>query len=227
MKKIFIAALLLTGLSAAQAQVSEFFPGMDENAVKSGISKYIISKGGKVNSSEIYSSDTFHAVEVVQTSRGTFKYNYTFNVAPQGDGSRLDMSIYKEGYGIESASVGSSIEQGIMEIIKKNIQGRFLYGLGFEKETVSYNGKTYKIPKGRETGIVLTAAKYDAAKQGLLVGDIITEIEGVPLNEIPINVFATALHAKSMTDTLNLTCKRAGRTFNVTLTPRPSTVKTF
>lgn len=227
MKKIAVLLTLLCTISIANAQVSDVFLNMDENAVKSGISKYILSKGGKVNSSEMYDSNTFHAAEIVSTSRGAFKYTYVFNVSPQGENTRLDMAIYKEAYGMSPVAVDTSIEQGIMEIIKKTVQGRFLYGLGFEKETVTYNGKSYKIPKGRETGIVLTAAKYDAAKQGLMIGDVIVAIDGVPLNQIPINKFATALHANNMTDTLNLTCTRAGRTFQVTLTPRPSNVKKF
>lgn len=226
MKKIMILALLcLTG--ASYGTTSEFFNNMDSNALKAGISKYIITKGGKISHGASYEANTFQGVEQVQTKHGTYTYNYIFNLVPEEGGTRLNLTVLESSYGSTPRNTDSVTEQKIMEGIKNSTKGRFLYGLGFEFDTYdSKNGKI-KAPKGKDTGIKLTAVKYDALKKGLMPGDLIIEINDTPLVDIPIEEYATILHARTMTDTLTLTYKRNGEIHKVTLTPRLSNVKVF
>ena len=227
MKKILtLGILLITG--ASYAQTSEFFGGMDSNAVSAGISKYIITRGGKVSRGEGASSNIIQAVEQIRIKNVLYTYNYVFKLTPEDKGTKLDMIAYKSAYGSKPAEVDILTEQKIMEAIKGSIKGRFLYGLGFEYSTYNdADGTIIKAPKGREKGIVLTNVKYDALKQGLMPGDVIIEINKTPLNEIPLKEYASVLNAKSITDTLNLTIKRGGQNFNVDLKPRMSNNKTF
>lgn len=227
MKKIFLALILFISSNLAYATTTEVFDGMDENALKAGISKYILTRGGVVNHGESYSSNTFQAVEQRHTKRGIYTYNYVFKLTPLDESTRLDLTVYYSAYGMAPKNVEPYDEQKIMEAIKGAIKGRLLYGLGFDFDTYTYEGGKIKAPKGRETGIVLTTVKYDALKKGLMAGDVITEVNGVPLNKIPLKEYATILNAKSMTDTLNLTVKRNGNLINVTLTPRLSNNRTF
>ena len=209
MKKIFLALILFVSSNLAYATTSEVFDGMDENALKAGISKYILTRGGVVNHGESYSSNTFQAVEQRHTKRGIYTYNYVFKLTPLDESTRLDLTVYYSAYGMAPKNVEPYDEQKIMEAIKGAIKGRLLYGLGFDFDTYTYEGGKIKAPKGRETG------------------DVITEVNGVPLNKIPLKEYATILNAKSMTDSLNLTVKRNGNLINVTLTPRLSNNKTF
>lgn len=225
MKKILIALLLTT--SACYAQVSEFFDGMDENAVKAGISKYILTKGGSISHGESYNSNLIKATEVVVLNRRNHVYNYIFNLTPNQNGTRLDLSVFESKYGSSPANAGIDIEQKVMNNIKTSIKGRFLYGLGFDFANYTENNITYKAPKGKDTGIVITAVKYDAMKKGIIAGDRIIEINDTPLKDIPLEQYATILHAKTMTDTLNLTLKRGDSTYKVILTPRLSNNRTF
>ena len=227
MKKTAIFLIFLASCIMANAETSEFFDNLDENAVKAGISKYILSRGGNISHGDSYSSNTIQATEILQTTKGRYQYNYIFKIIPKEKGTELDMVVLKSGYGISPVNIDIQKEQKIMESIKASIKGRFLYGLGFEYAIYNENGKIYKAPKGRNKGIVLTAVKYDALKKGLMTGDIIIEVNGTPLNEIPIEKYTNILNAKSLTDELTLTCLRGNKKFNVILIPRLSNTRIF
>lgn len=227
MKKTIIAAMILFAALPAFSTTSEIFENQDVNAVKAGIAKYILTKGGKIYHGKSYEANTFQAVEQVYSGYSSFTYNYIFNLTPVSNGTRLDLSVLKSSSGSKPVSADILTEQKIMENIKNSAKGRFLYGLGFDFDTYDTANGKIKAPKGREEGIKLTAVRYDAAKKGLLAGDIITEINGVPLKQIPIEEFATALNAKTMTDEINLTFIRNGKKNSVTLIPRLSNNKTF
>ena len=226
MKKI-LTALLLTTATVSHAQVSEFFNGMDSNSLKAGISKYILTRGGNINHGESYSSNTFQAVEQIKTKRGTYTYNYLFNLTPNEEGTKLDLVVYEAVYGSQPRQTSLENEQKIMEAIKVAVKGRLLYGLGFDFASYDYEGRKIKAPKGKETGIVLTAVKYDALKQGLMAGDVIVEINSVPLKDIPLVEYASVLNAKTVTDTLTLTCKRKNEIIKVTIKPRLTNNRVF
>lgn len=226
MKKILIIAFLfITGV--CYAQVSEFFDGMDENAVKAGISKYILAKGGNISHGESYNLNVIQATEVVVLNKKNHIYNYIFNLTPNQNGTKLDLSVFESKYGKSPVSAGIDIEQKVMNNIKTSIKGRFLYGLGFDSANYTENNITYRAPKGRDSGIVITAVKYDAMKKGIIAGDRIIEINDTPIKDIPLEKYATILHAKTMSDTLNLTLKRGDSIYKVILTPRLSNNRTF
>lgn len=226
MKK-FLTLLILSMTSASYAMTSEFFENTDVNAVKAGISKYILTKGGKIDHGESYDANTFQAFEQIQTKYGTYIYYYAFNLVPSNNGTRLDLIVSKASQGSKPSMVDEETEKKVMEKIKASLKGRFLYGLGFEFEIYNTPEGKIKAPKGRETGIKLTAVKYDALKKGLMAGDIITEINGVPLNQIPIKEYAVILFAQNMTDSITLTYKRGKETGVVTLIPRSSNTRVF
>ncbi len=227
MKKFLITAFLFS-MSPCFATVSQVFENMDSNALKAGISKYILTQGGKVFHGESYENNTFQAIEQKSNKAyGSFTYNYIFNITPLNNGTKLDLTVLRSSYGSKGVQVDLATEQQIMEKIKNATQGRFLYGLGFEFDYYdSINGKI-KAPKGKETGIVLTAVKYDALKKGLMIGDVIVEINDVPIKDMPIEKYKSALYAKTMTDTLTLTYIRNGKINKVTITPRLSNNKVF
>lgn len=225
MKKILIALLLTTNVCLAQ--VDEYFNGMDENALKAGISKYVLSKGGLIDHGESYSSDTIRAVENVTINKRKYKYNYVMKLTPDEGGTKLSLIVLESSYGSSPVQASAEIEKQVMNNIKASIKGRFLYGLGFEFDTYTEDGKTYNAPKGKETGIYITAVKYDAQKQGILPGDIIVKINGTATKDIPLDIYSSILSAKTMTDTVNLTLKRGLSTYEVTLKPRLSNTRVF
>ncbi len=227
MKKIIVTFGILLFANMAYALTTETFENTDKNSVKSGISKYILLRGGKLNYGNDYMSDSYTAYETVQTSRGTVFYTYVFNLSENNGNTKLNLSIFKNIQGTSPSPVGIEHEQKTMDAIKASVRGRYLYGLGFDFEKYFYNGNTIVAPKGKETGIVLTKVKYDALKQGLRQGDVIVEINGVPLSEIPLDKFANILYANTMSDILELTYLRDGIKHKVNLTPRPSVNKTF
>ncbi len=227
MKKFIIAIVIVLCSSPSFSAVTEVFYGMDSNSLKAGIGKYIHTRGGKVLRGDDYSSNVFQATEQVQTSRGSYTYIYAFNVSDIENGAKLDMKVLKASIDSKGAPVDLNTEKLLMDGIKTAIKGRFLYGLGFDFAYYDSPIGKVKAPKGRETGIVLTAVRYDALKKGLQAGDVITAINYTPLSQIPINDYASILNAKSLTDTLTLTYKRGAVTNTVTLTPRLSNTRVF
>jgi len=222
MKKILI--LILCAICApTYAATSEFFENTDVNAMKAGISKYLLTRGANIFHNNSYEANDFQAAEIVRT--GTYSqssYNYAFNLTPNGKGVILTVAAIKDG-----GSEDNIMETKLIQNIRQSMTGRFLYGLGFEFDYYdTVNGKI-KAPKGKETGIVITGVKYDALNKGLMAGDIITEINNVPLSKIPMEEFSTILFAKSINDTIKLTYKRGNTTNKVNLTPRASNRKVF
>ena len=221
--KIFSIVSVLFFSQVSYSMTSEFFENVDVHSLKAGVSKYLLTKGAKVFHIESYEANTFQATEMIRTGYySTTPYQYAFNLVPMENGTRLDLIANKAEGGNDPA-----MERKLMDGIKQSIQGRFLYGLGFEFDTYSTSKGNIKAPKGKNTGIKLTVVKYDALKKGLQPGDIITEINGVPLSEIPIEEYATVLFAKSINDSVTLTYKRGEEINKVTLTPRVSNRKTF
>ncbi|MCD8024310.1 MAG: PDZ domain-containing protein [Candidatus Gastranaerophilales bacterium] len=206
--------------------VSKTFEGSDINEIKAGISKYILTKGGTVNHNGSYDNNTFQAAEVIRQNRTNYTLLYTFNLTETPNGTKLDLQANRV-YSGTAAPLSLDEEQKLMENISSSITGRFLYGLGFDFEYYNSSNGRIKAPKGRETGIKLTAVKYDALKQGLQTGDIITEINGIPLKDIPLSEYAVILHAKSLSDSITLTYKRGDKTGRVTLSPRLNTTRVF
>lgn len=226
MKKLLTFILIMITVPCF-AKTSEFFQGIDENALKAGISKYILTRGGKIYHGESYQSNTFMAVEQLSNGYSAYTYRYLFNIEPSDDGAKLNLDVVKSTAGVKPYNIDINEEKKIMDAIIASIKGRFLYGLGFDFDT--YDSKTGKIkaPKGKETGIVLTAVRYDALKKGLQKGDKIIKVNGALLKDIPIEKYASILSAKSLTDSIILTCKRKDEIFTVTLVPRLSNIKTF
>ena len=221
--KSFLLVFALLFSQASFAITSEFFENVDVHSLKAGVSKFLLVRGAKVYHNESYEANTFQATEIVRA--GTYsnaQYQYAFNLVPMQNGTRLDLIAVKSGSGNDL-----SMEKKLMDAIKQNMQGRFLYGLGFEFDNYSTSKGNIKAPKGKNTGIKLTAVKYDALKKGLQAGDIITEINGVSIKEMPIEEFATVLFAKSINDSITLTYKRGEETKKVTLIPRVSNRKIF
>ena len=229
MRKIFILITVLFFIVLPSFATVEYtFDNMDSNSVKAGISKYILTKGGKVFHGESYELNTFQAIEQVRDKTyGLCTYNYLFNITPISNGSKLKLTVLRNSYGSKGVQVDLTTEQQVMDKIKATIQGRFLYVLGFEFDYYDTQKGKVKAPKGKQTGIVLTAVKYDARKKGLMVGDVIVEINGESIVDMPIEKYKTVLFAKSMTDTLTLTYKRNGKLATVTIMPRLSNHKTF
>ena len=221
--KSFLLVFVLFFSQASYAMTSEFFENVDVHSLKAGVSKFLLIRGAKVYHNESYEANTFQAAEMVRTgSYSTVQYQYAFNLTPMQNGTRLDLIAMKSESGNDP-----SMEAKLMALIKQSIQGRFLYGLGFEFDNYSTSKGNIKAPKGKNSGIKLTAVKYDALKKGLQAGDIITEINGVPISNMPIEEYATALFAKSINDSITLTYKRGNTINTVTLIPRASNRKTF
>lgn len=218
-----LTMLLLVLTPVSYGMTSEFFEGIDSNALKAGISKYLLTKGAKVYHNESYEADSFQAAEVVRTGKySSSVYNYLFNLNQNENGTYLNVTAVKSDSGVDN-----TMEKKLIDDIRQSITGKFLYGLGFEFELYDSDNGKIKAPKGKEGGIKLTAVKYDALNKGLQIGDIIIEINDVPLSEIPIEKFATALFAKSINDAITLTYKRGQVINKVTLIPRVSNRKVF
>ena len=219
----FLLVFALFCSQAAYAMTSEFFENVDVHSLKAGVSKYLLIKGAKVYHNESYEANTFQAVDLVRVGTySTAQYQYAFNLTPMQNGTRLDLIAVKQGSGNDHV-----MERKLMDNIKQSMQGRFLYGLGFEFDNYSTSKGNIKAPKGKNSGIKLTAVKYDALKKGLQAGDVIIEINGIPISEMPIEDYATVLFAKSINDSVTLTYKRGKETNKVTLTPRVSNRKVF
>ncbi len=228
MKKIYLGLILLFfTLAPSYSMVQETFMGVDTNSLKAGISKHILTRGGKVIHNNSYEANNFQGMETLRTEDGIYNFYYSFNLVPIQDGTRLDLIVYKGMNGDKPQPADLKTEQKTMERIKSSIKGRYLYGLGFEFDYYDTPNGKIKAPKGRDKGIKLTAVKYDAQKKGLMAGDIITEINGVSLDEIPIEKYAVILNANSMSDSITLTYKRRGQTGQVTLIPRLSNARVF
>lgn len=219
----FLLVFALFCSQAVYAMTSEFFENVDVHSLKAGVSKYLLIKGAKVYHNESYEANTFQAVDLVRVGTySTAQYQYAFNLTPMQNGTRLDLIAVKQGSGNDPV-----MERKLMDNIKQSMQGRFLYGLGFEFDNYSTSKGNIKAPKGKNSGIKLTAVKYDALKKGLQAGDVIIEINGIPISEMPIEDYATVLFAKSINDSVTLTYKRGKETNKVTLTPRVSNRKVF
>ncbi len=222
LKAIFIVLTLFFS-QASYSMTQEFFENVDVHSLKAGVSKFLLIRGAKVFHNESYEANTFQAVELVRVGQySTAQYQYAFNLSPMKNGTRLDLIAIKQGSGNDPV-----MEAKLMELIKQSMQGRFLYGLGFDFDNYSTSKGNIKAPKGKNTGIKITAVKYDALKKGLQAGDVIIEINDVPISEMPIDEYATALFAKSINDSITLTYKRGAETKKVTLIPRVSNRKTF
>ena len=219
----FLLVFALFCSQAVYAMTSEFFENVDVHSLKAGVSKYLLIKGAKVYHNESYEANTFQAVDLVRVGTySTAQYQYAFNLTPMQNGTRLDLIAVKQGSGNDPV-----MERKLMDNIKQSMQGRFLYGLGFEFDNYSTSKGNIKAPKGKNSGIKLTAVKYDALKKGLQAGDVIIEINEIPISEMPIEDYATVLFAKSINDSVTLTYKRGKETNKVTLTPRVSNRKVF
>ncbi len=226
MKKIILFSILFT-VNPVFAHVSEVFQGQDINMVKAGISKYILQKGGAIDHGGSYESNSIRAMEKVREKYGTYSYIYSFNITPLENGVKVDLSGVKKLSGGEAQPLGEEIERIVMNNILNSSKGRFLYGLGFDFDYYNTQTGSIKAPKGKETGIKITNVKYDAQKQGLQAGDVIVKINGRYLKDIPIDEYAAILHAKSLTDTVELTYIRNGIEKTVILSPRLSNPKVF
>ncbi len=222
-KTVSILFLLFSVVQSSGAMTSEVFDGVDSNALKAGISKYLLTKGAKIYHPDSYESNTFQATETVSNGRySTTSYVYAFKLTPLQDGTRLDLTAVKSG-----SEVDSLMEEKLMNNIKTSLTGRFLYGLNFEFSEYDTPKGKIKAPKGKETGIKLTGVKYDALQKGLMAGDTIVAINNVDIKEIDIEDFATILFAKSINDSITLTYERNGLKNTVTLIPRASNRKVF
>lgn len=227
MKKICALLFLLFCINSAHAAVSEVFEGMDENYVKAGISKYILTRGGKINHGESYSSNLIQAIDYVYENNKNVIYVYNFKITPDEAGAKLDLIVLKKAPNNKWENTSLDVETKTMARIKSSIKGRLLYGLGFDFELYDTSNGKIKAPKGKETGVILTAVRYDALKQGLQAGDVIIEVNGVLTKDIPIEEFASIFFAKNMTDSLTLKYRRNTQTGTVVIKPRLSNTKVF
>ena len=228
MKKILFLICVLFGVNSVYAKVEEVFIGSDVNELKAGAAKYFMIKGANVHHINSYEANNFQAVEKKpQGAYGSVTYYYNVNFIPVEKGTKLELVMMKSSANDEPHTISLSDETSVLNGIKASMTGKFLYGLGFEYDLYDFNGEKIKAPKGKETGIVLTAVNYDAKSKGLMAGDKIISINNVSIKDMPVDEYSKALFAKSINDTLTLTYKRGNNINTVTLKPKRSKTRVF
>ena len=228
MKKILISILMISGINAASATVSDVFIGSDVNELKAGAAKYFMIKGANVHHTNSYEANNFQAIEKrPQGAYGSVTYYYNLNFIPVEKGTKLELTMLKASANDDPVQADTVFEQNVLDGIKSSMTGKFLYGLGFEYDLYDSNGEKIKAPKGKETGITITAVNYDAKKKGLIAGDKIIAINNIPIKDMPLEEYSKALFAKSINDTITLTYKRGKNINSVTLVPKRSKTRVF